>query len=89
MEFWNKVLEILILGNKEHRFNCDTLNAWWIDRFNPDNAFDYVIHTMIESGIIPVDEYKYKTIFHTHWRVILSTVYKKTYPEHHIETKSI
>jgi hypothetical protein len=83
MEFWNNLLEILIVGDKEHRFDCDTLNAWSVDTFNADTAFDYAIHTMIESGTIPADEYKYKTIFHRHWRIILSTVYKKAHPNHH------
>lgn len=76
MEFWTTVVDILIHAEKQYRFDCDTLDAWRPNEFNPDNAFDYVIS---QTGPIP-NEAVYRSIFRTHWKVILSTAYTLKYP---------
>jgi hypothetical protein len=65
--------------DKDHRFDIDTNDAWWVDRFEPNKALDYALKHMFifETEITLSPEVRQD--FVKNWKAIMTRCRKEMY----------
>jgi hypothetical protein len=65
---------------KEHRFDCSTLDAWWVDKFEPNKALDYALQKIFVGGVKLDLSPEMRKEFVKNWKEIMTQCYKDEYP---------
>jgi len=66
--------------HKEHRFNCDSHDAWWPEKFDPNKALDYALTKIFVGGInLPLSS-DMRQDFVKNWKAIMTRCHKDEYP---------
>jgi len=65
--------------DKDHRFDMDTHDAWWVDKFEPNKALDYALRRLFlsESKITLSPEVRQD--FVKNWKAIMTRCQRDMY----------